>query len=353
MGDEPRRIARYKNFNPKSIKIHPFRRIISWLAGCLPKSWRFFILGLPARGPESEIKSADAGMSCVADGIASRLGAHLNPSGTYIPNLTLGAGPFIETRILQKQHCFPRIKTVAGTAASLVLEGHVNYYRWLMETLPRMRFLKETQVSYDWIYACQREPFHRQGLELLGCDPAQIIDCEKVPYLRAGKLVVPRFVDESEEWIVPWLREQFLPHAKAQAAESLPRRIYIARTKAASRSVANREELLELLSTYGFVSVNVEDFDWKVQLALFKNAEAVVGPHGAGLANLVFCSAPALVLELMAENYPFTFYHQISRQLKLDHHLVSCRPLNASSVTTSKIHVPVDEVQKILKAALG
>jgi len=348
-----RSVIRYKNLSPKSVKIHPLKRLASWLALCLPESWRFFILGLPVRSSGTVAVQGDSEVSFFADGIACNQGAHLTPSGTYIPQLTLGAGPFMETRFLQKQRCFPKIRTMPGTTASLVFEGQHNYYRWLMETLPRMRFLREKQIEYDWLYACQKQPFHRQSLEMLGCNPAQIIDCEQAPYLCARKLVVPRFADETEEWIVPWLREQFLPHADDRGSKSLPRRIHIIRARASSRSVANQAELLELLGSWGFVPVVLEDLNWKEQLDLFKNAEAIAGPHGAGLANLVFCPSAAWVLELIPQDYPFTFYPQISRQLGLRHHLISCPSLKRSMPTDSPIQVPLNEVRDVLKASFS
>lgn len=353
---EPRSITRYKNFDSAPIKIHPLKRLAFHLASCLPRSWRFFVMGLPAcntKAPMDNGLDSPSAVSSLAGGIACKLGAHLTLSGTYIPALTSGAGPFIETRFLQKQRCFPKIRTVTGTVASLVLDGQINYYRWLMEVLPRMRLLKEKEAGYDWLYACQQHPFHRESLRLLDEDEPRIIDCEQVTYLRARKLLVPRFVDEREEWIVPWLREQFLPAVSVNGNKPSKRRIYIARTKANGRRATNQKELFDLLEAYGFTPMIMEDLSWLEQLALFQGAEAIVAPHGAGLANLAFCSPSTLVVELIAKNYPFTFYPEISRQLKLDHHLISCTPVNWSVIGSSDIHVPLDEIQSILKSALG
>ena len=351
-----RRTPRYKNFDPKLVKIHPLKRLASRLASCLPRSWRFFIMGLPVRAAEAAIPDgvdSSSSLFSLSGGIACQLGAHLTLAGAYIPSLTPGAGLFIETRFLQKQHCFPKIRTVTGTVASLVRDGQVNYYRWLMEVLPRMRFLKEKESSCDWLYACQRHPFHRESLRLLAGVDARIIDCEQTPYLRSRQFLVPRFVDEDEEWIIPWLREQLLPQVPVKSDESPPRRLYITRDKATGRRAANQKELLHLLGSFGFTPMIMEDHSWLSQLALFQGAEAIVAPHGAGLANLIFCSSSALVVELIAKDYPFTFCPEISHRLKLNHHLISCTPLNPLAIEASDIHVPLDQVESILKSALG
>jgi len=355
-GTRPRRVPRYKNFDPTQVKIHPLKRLASRLASCLPRSWRFFITGLPVYNAEAAIPGevdSSSSLFSLSGGIACQLGAHLTPSGACIPPLTPGAGPFIETRFLQKQRCFPKIRTVTGTVASLVQDGQMNYYRWLMEVLPRMRYLKEKEINCDWFYACQRHPFHREGLRLLAGVDARIIDCEQTPYLRARQFLVPRFIEEEEEWIIPWLREQFLPHVPAIKDELRPRRLYITRDKATGRRAANRKELLDLLGSYGFTPMIMEDHSWLSQLAFFQGAKAIVAPHGAGLANLIFCSSSTLVVELIAKDYPFTFYPEISHRLKLDHHLIPCTPLHPLALETSDIEVPLDQVESLLKAALS
>ncbi len=52
MTPELRSISRYKNLDPTGIKIHPLKRMLARLAGLLPKSWRFYFLGLPIRGSD-------------------------------------------------------------------------------------------------------------------------------------------------------------------------------------------------------------------------------------------------------------------------------------------------------------
>src|SRR5690606_29148055 len=65
-------------------------------------------------------------------------------------------------------------------------------------------------------------------------------------------------------------------------------RIYVSRTLARQRRVQNEDELVSLLERYGFAKYIPEQMPFEDQVRLFRDAKAVVAPHGAGLANLVF-----------------------------------------------------------------
>ncbi|MEA5620785.1 glycosyltransferase family 61 protein, partial [Cronbergia sp. UHCC 0137] len=65
-------------------------------------------------------------------------------------------------------------------------------------------------------------------------------------------------------------------------------RIYISRQKATSRRVLNETLLEPLLNEYGFQVLICEQLSLAEQIRLFSNTEAIVGPHGAGLANIMY-----------------------------------------------------------------
>ena len=340
---------RYQHFSSDGAKIHPFKRVASWLAPCLPRAWRFWLLGLPPRSDLSpeETGGRSADFHEVTNGIACQNGAHLDASGAYLPHLTLGTGRFIEFRFLQRQRLLPRLARAPGAVLSLASEGDVNYYRWLVETLPRFRFVEESGAKFDAIYGCQQQPFHRESLEFFGGGNATIIPSGEKRFVRAARLVLPRFVDECETWVIPWMRERVLPRLGANRSGEGPR-IYVSRKNAGGRRLANEAELLRELEPLGFRPVVLEGMAWLDQARLFRDAEAVVAPHGAGLANLVFASPGTTVVELIAPEYPFTFYPEICRRVKLRHHLVHGRALEPARVYGSDLQVDVARVRALL-----
>lgn len=78
----------------------------------------------------------------------------------------------------------------------------------------------------------------------------------------------------------------------ALAFEPLPpktfRRLYIARKQDGNRPY-NQHELLETAVAKGFEPVFLEDLSFRDSVKIMREASVVIGPHGAGWANVLFC----------------------------------------------------------------
>jgi capsular polysaccharide biosynthesis protein len=55
------------------------------------------------------------------------------------------------------------------------------------------------------------------------------------------------------------------------------------------------------------------------QILLFKGADVVVGPHGAGMTNIGFCRPGTKVLELMQSTFIRIFMTRIAQAARLDY----------------------------------
>lgn len=91
-------------------------------------------------------------------------------------------------------------------------------------------------------------------------------------------------------------------------------RILISRAGAVNRRIRNEKQLLHALAPLGFKRYRLEDLAIEDQIALFQNAECVVAPHGAGLANLVFAPDTAVV-ELFGSRFVVPHYYLLSKAL--------------------------------------
>ena len=69
----------------------------------------------------------------------------------------------------------------------------------------------------------------------------------------------------------------------------------------------------------------LSNLDFKDQISIFNNAEIIVGPHGAGFANLVFCKNNTKVIELKPDNHPNKVYERISSINKLNYKLIKLK----------------------------
>jgi len=81
------------------------------------------------------------------------------------------------------------------------------------------------------------------------------------------------------------------------------RRLYISRNDAVLRRVTNEAEIVAMLDRYGFEPVESGRMLFEEQVRLFASAGIIVAPHGAGLANLMFCRPGTKVLEFFPANY--------------------------------------------------
>ena len=61
-------------------------------------------------------------------------------------------------------------------------------------------------------------------------------------------------------------------------------------------------------------------YDFLEKVALFANAEVIIGLTGAGLTNLMFCQAKTKVIELFPSSYVTYFYASVAGHLALDYH---------------------------------
>jgi len=123
----------------------------------------------------------------------------------------------------------------------------------------------------------------------------------------------------------------FLPHpAIAKAFEMFaaraPRsvfsgqRVFLSRMDARKRVMVNEAELIARLAAQGFAIVTPATLSAEAQVALFRDAALLVGPHGAGFTNLLFAGGDGegpVVVELHQDNYPASAFARLCQVKRL------------------------------------
>lgn len=207
------------------------------------------------------------------------------------------------------------------------------YYHWLIDELPRLLTLGA--VSGLPIIAHNKLPFHREALQLQGIE-AQIVAPARYSHFACEQLIVPSLPGRAG---YPTSRSLGLvgalvePLVSPAAGRVFGERLYISRDKAARRRVANETELWAALEARGFVRVFLEDLTWREQIHAFRHAKVIVAPHGAGLANVMFCAEGTCVVELFNRSYLNGCYWRIAALKALDYRPIvptGAEPLGAA-----------------------
>lgn len=216
---------------------------------------------------------------------------------------------------------FPRPIPTEKTIAVLGIGGGgMNYYHWLVDVLPRIHLLKHGHIwpKIDSFLVDEPSPKLAITLDILGIDASQIIYTYHYLTLASPLVIVPQFPQAQYRWRIDFLRETFLPHRDTTASKI--EKIYISRSKASRRRVLNEAAVLDYLMPLGYVPFWLEDLSFLEQVSLFSQAQRVIGLHGAGLANIVWCPAGARVLEIFPSESISTYYWVLASQVGVDYY---------------------------------
>ena len=222
----------------------------------------------------------------------------------------------------------PRPKHTPLTVAVLTTGPHHNFYHWMIEALPRLDLYERSGVSIDCFYAPTGTRFQRESLDLLGISPDRILPATRQTHLAPARLLASSFTGSPSLAKTDYLSRRLGLHAGLLGGRS--RRIFITRPGRRARAVANERELLRALKPLGFERVRLEAMPLLEQVALFQQAECVVGPHGAGLTNLVFCRPGTQVVEIGTPYRPWTCFYEIAHHRGLAYHLHLATPVQVS-----------------------
>ncbi|OJF69441.1 hypothetical protein BK026_11955 [Alteromonas sp. V450] len=184
-----------------------------------------------------------------------------------------------------------------------------NYYHWMVECLPKLGVFKNllAQPSSLKIVVDHKLPaFVMSSLELFGIRQENLINIRRVTAF--SEVIFSSRLSQSNVTISPYVRT-FYKDFSAKFLKPMTqtvttaKRIYISRSKASMRRIVNEDALVEMLRSFGFTIVANEDYSLIEQAQLFHDADVVMGAHGAGLTNILFCRENTKVIELLHHEF--------------------------------------------------
>lgn len=209
------------------------------------------------------------------------------------------------------------------------------------------RYSKKSGIPIDqYVFHGKRKAsFQKETLQVLGLHDDQILYSSKNLHLQAKELIIPSFTGgHRPSWVGHFLRQELLPNMNLKSSTKKTR-IYISRANASKRRIQNEEKVVDYLSQFGFQSVKLETLPIKKQMELFATAEYVVAPHGAGLANLIFCQPGTKVLELFPREKVKRCYWVVSYLAEVDYYYL----LGKGQDPNHHIQIGLEELSQMLE----
>jgi hypothetical protein len=109
------------------------------------------------------------------------------------------------------------------------------------------------------------------------------------------------------------------------------RRLLVSRRDAEYRRVGNENSIAQRLEPLGFEVVVPGSLDFLDQIATFRDATHIIAPHGAGLANILWCAPGAHVLEVFHPHYGTWAYAMLNDVLDIDYASLVARDAESSA----------------------
>jgi capsular polysaccharide biosynthesis protein len=193
-------------------------------------------------------------------------------------------------------------EAVGGTFVLGHIGGDNNYAHWITCTLPIWQhFAARLRGTGVRLIVGNLAGFQRSALAALGIGADDIFEMPDAE-VAFDEVIVTTPIDL-------WRTSAFVAATCAAVGERVapaadrgpPRRLFISRRDSPQRRLLNEASVETLLGNFGFETIVNAELDFVEQVSLFRAAEIVVGGHGAGLANTVFCVPGTHVIELFPE----------------------------------------------------
>ncbi|MBD8649670.1 glycosyltransferase family 61 protein [Rhizobium sp. CFBP 13726] len=200
-------------------------------------------------------------------------------------------------------------------------------YHWLIDRMPHFGIVSPGDTTGVKIIMWEGGPrFERESLDMAGFEHDQIVTISEFAFIK--RLVVPDVGFAGlRHWAVSGeMFERMSERAFAIAEREGFRgskRIYVSRRDSVRRPLDNELELEALLEQRGFSNLLFAEMPMWQKIVVCSTATHVIGPHGAGLAHLIYSKPGTKVLEvlpIMDGSYALRFiYSRLSTVLGLDY----------------------------------
>lgn len=228
-----------------------------------------------------------------------------------------------------------------------------NYFHYLNDVLPKLRLIERLGlpesipvVVSSRLAACR---FFADTVQSGFFAGRQVVVQGEREVIGAKAIYVPSDFD-CDRVAFDWLCDRLGAARHADRGDAL----YVHRGASSPnrRGYRNEAAVFELMARHGVRLVDPAEHSLAEQIDLFSRAGLVIGPHGAGLANLLFRRGPGDLLELFNPNIGTPHYYLIARLRGLGYRWrYNLSPQGKENVASSEMDIAAMELA--LKELMG
>jgi len=200
--------------------------------------------------------------------------------GTY-PSHHFSVDPWRVTRQLDKRPMF------IGFHA-----WHHNYYHWLTQCIPSVYWARKVCGDAEPLFALPvLSSWQEQALSLAGMSKLERYTIDHRRQYEGGQVMYTTFTQGATAYRPSRKAVEVFRLMRSQVEMSsapVDSVFYVSREDTTTRRMVNEAVLVARLKAEGVHIVNPSSHSIEEQIAIFANAKAIIGPHGAGLTNVIF-----------------------------------------------------------------
>ncbi|MVA81057.1 DUF563 domain-containing protein [Agrobacterium vitis] len=239
-----------------------------------------------------------------------------------IKHTLYGVYPDIVDELVPKN---AKISQIEGISPLIIGNGwYKNYYHWTLQAIGCLLIYKKHRDDGNILLAMPRlNGWRNEALSLTGFS-GQVLEMDSHHVLHVDDCITSNLTggDFAHAPHPAVMAEFEALAARVTIERRFSRKIYVSRLDAGDvRRVVNEKAVCTLLESHGFEIITPGELSVKEQVVAFRDAEIIVAPHGAGLANLVYCQpgVKTRVIELFQARCVNACYARICQAKGLDY----------------------------------
>ncbi len=200
--------------------------------------------------------------------------------------------------------------------------AHLGYQHWVTQCLPAIDWSLRTKRMRDVRLILPRmQPWQADFLVLLGYDRTPRLTLEPSLLYHVPRVTYSDFLNGTTSFgicLSTLETARRIAHS-VPAFRSDDKILFIDEVSPYYGSIRNEGAMIDLLRRSGITIVERSRLRIDERINLFRGADAVIGPHGQGLADVVFCRPGTVLWEWMPRHHQNASFNRLAQASGLDY----------------------------------